>query len=203
MPDENFGMWRDIAAGQQRQRTEERLESIEKELRAQRSKVVANCPYCDGDLSKIGVELCKHCGSKLFWSGHFVSKASEPEVATNLYRNWQHAKEEQANQRQELIKQRREEIEQKEIRLKTLTEEQKHLGPLTLAFWGSITLSFLLFALKQKTGLTGALGLVVAITACVLMVIVAPALGWFLAGDGANEIRVLKADLRRLKQEKF
>ena len=97
MPDENFEMWRDIAAGQQRHRTEERLENIEKLLEKQQTSGVTKCPYCDGDLSKIGVEICKHCRKELNWYEGVVYKDGEIEQAKVIYNAWKFAREQRSN----------------------------------------------------------------------------------------------------------
>lgn len=75
--DQHFAM--DLVSAGQRQETNERLAAIEKHLAAQQAGVVAKCPYCDGDLTKIGVEICKHCSKELDWFDGIVHKPGEDE----------------------------------------------------------------------------------------------------------------------------
>ena len=82
--DQHYAM--DLVAGSQRLETNERLKNIERLLNEQQQKnFVDNCPYCDGELTKAGVELCKHCGSRLVWVNRFAAKEGEIKVAEERY----------------------------------------------------------------------------------------------------------------------
>ena len=85
--DKNFEILRDISASEQRRRTNEKLESLEKELKRLRKKSnnATRCPYCDGELSRTGVEICKHCRSKLVWFHHFPAKVGQLAEAEKKY----------------------------------------------------------------------------------------------------------------------
>ncbi len=183
MPDENFEIMRDIAAGQQRQRTEERLEGIEKELRAQRSNVVAKCPACDGDLSKIGVPLCKHCSSKLVWFKHCVALEGEEELAKKRYRNWELDQEARIRNRQALI-------ERKEKQYAGLKEDCK---PVQYGLIACLVAMFGGLALAPVIGVAGiVIGLGSAFIGTPIMLIV------FFA-SGCSKVSDLKEELENTR----
>lgn len=75
--DQHFAM--DLVAGNQRQETNERLAAIEEHLAAQQARIVSQCPFCDGDLTKVNVEICKTCGKELAWFDGIVYKPGESE----------------------------------------------------------------------------------------------------------------------------
>lgn len=110
--DQHFAM--DLIAGGQRADTNDRLKNIESLLAAQQANVVAKCPYCDGDLSKIGVEICKHCTKELLWYEGFVYKEGELEQVKAKVSHLKKIKEE-----------RRERIIELQDELKRLTPKQK------------------------------------------------------------------------------
>ncbi len=70
----------EMVGGLQRQQTNKRLAAIEKHLSAQQARtVVAQCPFCDGDLTKVNIEICKACGKELAWFSGIVYKPGESE----------------------------------------------------------------------------------------------------------------------------
>lgn len=144
MPDENFEILRDIAAGQQRQRTEKKLGEIQEHLAREAARVVARCPYCDGELTKIGIEICKHCRKELHWHNNIVHKEGELDKAKS--------------QSEDLLRGRRQKQERLEAIRKRIDELQPAVNICLYFAGGSFAAGFLMIMIGIASHTAGVAG---------------------------------------------